>query len=105
MWWVDRFRLRASRADGFVVRKLNKDALLRRIAESKAKYAETKECAPLAAWWISEYMLSIHFLGENSLENAKKLGALDAKELYPDITQMPFKEYVKKFYKEGGMLA
>lgn len=46
-------------------------------------------------------MISIHFLGENSLANAKKLGALDAKELYPDIVQTSFKEYVKAFYGQG----
>lgn len=72
------------------------------MVEGKVQYAETKECAPLAAWWISEYIFSVHFLGENSLENAKKLGALDAKQLYPNIVQTPFKEYVKKFYVQGA---
>lgn len=47
-------------------------------------------------------MISIHFLGENSLANAKKLGALDAKELYPDLVQTSFKGYAKKFFETGG---
>ncbi|EPS95753.1 NAD-binding protein [Fomitopsis schrenkii] len=81
---------------------LDKHTLLKRMVEGKVQYAETKECAPLAAWWISEYIFSVHFLGENSLENAKKLGALDAKQLYPNIVQTPFKEYVKKFYVQGA---
>ena len=51
---------------------------------------------------ITEYTVSIHFLGENSLENAKKLGALDAKELYPDIAQVPFREFAKAFYGKGA---
>ncbi|CCM04174.1 uncharacterized protein FIBRA_06336 [Fibroporia radiculosa] len=47
---------------------------------------------------ISEYIISLHFLGENSLENAKALGALDAKELYPDVATNSFEEYASKFY-------
>lgn len=74
--------------------QLDKDALLKRAAENKAKYAEAKEYAPLAAWVFSEYMISIHFLGENSLANAK--------ELYPDLAQASFKEYVEKLYEQGG---
>lgn len=66
------------------------------------KYAETKEYIHLATWAFSEYMISIQFLGENSLANAKKLGALDAKELYPDLVQVPFKDFVKKFYGKGA---
>lgn len=82
--------------------QVDKDALLKRAAESKAKWAETMEWPPYSAWAFSEYMISIHYLGENSLANAKKLGALDAKELYLDLVQVPFKEYVKKFYEQGG---
>ncbi|EPT01233.1 NAD-binding protein [Fomitopsis schrenkii] len=81
---------------------LDKDALLKRAAENRAKYNESKDFGSHATLSFSEYMISIHFLGENSLANAKKLGALDAKELYPDIAQTPFKEYAKAFYGKGG---
>lgn len=54
------------------------------------------------AWAFSQYMVSVHFLGEDSLANAKKLGALDAKELYPDIVATPFKEFAKNFYAKGA---
>lgn len=40
----------------------------------------------------------MHILGENSLENAKALGALDARELYPDIVPVKFVDFAKKFY-------
>ena len=47
-------------------------------------------------------MISMHYLGENSIANAKKLGALDAKELYPDLVATPFKEFAKNFYAGGA---
>ena len=48
------------------------------------------------AW--AEYVTSIHFLGENTLENAKRLGYIDARELYPDIPVQSLEEYAKEFY-------
>ena len=36
--------------------------------------------------------------GENTLENAKRLGYLDARELYPDIPKHTLEEYAKEFY-------
>ena len=48
------------------------------------------------AW--NEYFYSIHILGENTLENAKKLGYLDVHELYPDIPRYPFAKFAEEFY-------
>ena len=45
-----------------------------------------------------QYMLSLHFLRENTLENAKRLGYLDARELYPDIPAQSLEEFAKEFY-------
>ena len=47
---------------------------------------------------MSEYMLHLHFLQENTLENAKRLGYLDARELYPDIPAQSLEEFAKEFY-------
>ena len=47
---------------------------------------------------MSEYMLHTHFLCENTLENAKKLGYLDVHELYPDIPRYPFAKFAQEFY-------
>lgn len=74
---------------------------MKRAAALKAKYDATKDFTTLAMLVVTEYTISIHFLGENSLANAKNLGALDAKKLYPDIAQVPFKKYAKAFYGEG----
>ena len=46
----------------------------------------------------NEYAYSMSVLGENTLENAKKLGYLDAHELYPDIPVQSLAEYAKEFY-------
>lgn len=45
-----------------------------------------------------EYQYSMHILGENNLETAKRLGALDARELYPDIPVASFEEFAKSYY-------
>ncbi|KAI0706010.1 NAD-P-binding protein [Cerioporus squamosus] len=45
-----------------------------------------------------QYALSMHFLQENTLENAKLLGYLDARELYPDIPAQALEDYAKEFY-------
>ena len=47
--------------------------------------------------WV-QFMYSMHFLQENTLENAKRLGYLDARELYPDISAQSLGEYAKEFY-------
>ena len=51
----------------------------------------------MAESW-NEYQISMHVLQENTLENAKKLGYLDVRELYPDITPLSFEEFAKQFY-------
>ncbi|KAI0644861.1 NAD-P-binding protein [Trametes meyenii] len=47
---------------------------------------------------MSQYMYSIHILGENTLANAKRLGYLDARELYPDIPRHTLEDFAKEFY-------
>ena len=45
------------------------------------------------------YIRSICVLKENTLENAKRLGYLDARQLYPDIPVRSLEEYAEEFYK------
>lgn len=79
---------------------------MKRAEESKAQYLATMDAdaLPRAIWNISEYMTSIHFLGECTLENAKRLGALDARELYPEILSKTFEQFAKEHYKAGVVL-
>lgn len=60
------------------------------------------DALPRAIWNISEYMISIHYLGECTLENAKKLGAVDVRELYPDIVPKSFEHFAKSHYNAGS---
>ncbi len=50
----------------------------------------------MEAW--SEYQISMLVLEEHTLENAKKLGYLDARELYPDIVPLSLEDFAKQFY-------
>ncbi|KAH9888499.1 NAD-P-binding protein [Cubamyces lactineus] len=75
------------------------DALRQELAEAKA--ARAKDPDNLAAKLtivVTEYMLSIHILEENSLKNAKRLGYLDVRELYPDMPKHTLEEYAQEFY-------
>ncbi|TBU26592.1 NAD(P)-binding protein [Dichomitus squalens] len=49
---------------------------------------------------MNQFRLSMHVLGENTLETAKKLGYLDVRELYPDITPLSLEEVAKEFYSK-----
>ncbi|CCM04178.1 uncharacterized protein FIBRA_06340 [Fibroporia radiculosa] len=80
-------------------RKLvSREELLKLAEDGKTQYAKTHDDASHATWAYAEYMLSLHFIGENTLENAKALGALDARELYPDAQFTSFEDFSKKFY-------
>ncbi|KAI8978174.1 NAD-P-binding protein [Trametes punicea] len=75
------------------------DELERRIAEAKEGYVKDPNNM-LARMNLarSGYMLSMHFLRENTLENAKRLGYLDARELYPDVPRHSLEDFAKEFY-------
>ena len=56
--------------------------------------------------FTNEYAYTMSVLGENTLENVKKLGYLDARELYPDIPVQSLAEFAKEFYamEEPGVV-
>ncbi|EIN04788.1 hypothetical protein PUNSTDRAFT_138433 [Punctularia strigosozonata HHB-11173 SS5] len=48
---------------------------------------------------FTEYQYSIHIHGNNTVANAKAAGALDARELYPNVEMTSLKEFANKgFY-------
>ncbi|KAH9858863.1 NAD-P-binding protein [Lenzites betulinus] len=53
----------------------------------------------------NQYMNSVQTLGENTLENAKRLGYLDARELYPDLPKRTIEDFAKDYYtlEEPGL--
>ena len=68
----------------------------RLLEEGRKEYAEDPN--NVFKLYANEYEYSVSILGENTLENAKKLGYLDARELYPDIPVYSVEEYAKVFY-------
>ncbi|RPD76846.1 NAD-P-binding protein [Lentinus tigrinus ALCF2SS1-7] len=69
------------------------------ISEGGAAFAKDPNNILAASKYMGgQYMNSMHFLQENTLENAKRLGYLDARELYPDVPAQSLEEFAKEFY-------
>ena len=78
---------------------MSKEQLEQWIAEAGAAVtANPTDLTSQMTLAMSQYMISTHFLCENTLENAKRLGYLNAKELYPDISQLTLENFAKDFY-------
>ena len=81
-----------------------KEELEKRIAATKEAWLSTRDPATHPAFAWTQYQYSMHIKGENSLENAKALGALNVRELYPDITPTTLEHVAKEFYTPGWAL-
>ncbi|KAH9925886.1 NAD-P-binding protein [Epithele typhae] len=62
----------------------------------------------LQIWWCG-FARSVCVLRENTLENARRLGYVDARALYPDIRASMLEEFAGRFYRmkdpsEGGWM-
>ncbi|RPD52588.1 NAD-P-binding protein [Lentinus tigrinus ALCF2SS1-6] len=93
--------LRAKRVE------VSEEEIKKQIADGQVLYDKDPMDFKLSVSLIwFQYMYSMHFLHENTLENAKRLGYLDARELYPDIPAQSLEEYAKEFYglPEPGLL-
>ena len=78
---------------------MSEEEIERQIVEGGAEFAkDPNDFAAAMKFVVAQYMKSMHFLEENSLENAKRLGYLDARELYPDIPAQSLEEFAKEFY-------
>lgn len=75
------------------VPQIDREDFLKTIEGNKTDPATS----PFKRVW-DEYTYSTDVLHENTLENAKKLGYLDVRELYPDILPTSFEEFAKVFY-------
>lgn len=77
---------------------MSPEEILQQAANGKAQYEEYHTEDAYIAWGAFEYAYSLYLCGDNTLENAKADGALDARELYPDYKPDTLEEYAKKFY-------
>ncbi|KAI0692307.1 NAD-P-binding protein [Cerioporus squamosus] len=76
-----------------------RDAFAKAIDEAQREIAANPTAlAPQMKLAINGYMQSMLALEENTLANAKKLGYLDARELYPDIPPYSLADFAKEFY-------
>ena len=81
------------------------DDIKKRIAEGRVLYEKNPtELKSIGVLIWAQYMYSMHFLQENTLENAMQLGYLDARKLYPDIPAQSLEDYAAEFHnlKEPG---
>ena len=83
---------------------MSAEDLRTRVAEGRAANSSD----PIAKAYVRyyEYLNSLHVLGENTLQNAKNLGYLDARELYPDFPQQSLEALTQEYYsgEHGKML-
>jgi len=71
--------------------------------ESAEGLTKTTNAADSVMRIFWEYMYSVYVRGDNTIENAKKEeygGALDAKELYPELKLLSFTDCAKEFYSQ-----
>ncbi|RPD53608.1 NAD-P-binding protein [Lentinus tigrinus ALCF2SS1-6] len=80
--------------------QLSEEDVKKQIAEGQAAYekdpSDFNKGIRKIIW--GQYMTSLYLLRENTLENAKHLGYLDARELYPDVPAQSLEEFAKEFY-------
>ena len=78
---------------------MSEEEVKKDIVEGSAEFfKDPTDFSAALKFMVGQYMNSMHFLKENTLENAKKLGYLDARELYPDIPKHTLEEYAQEFY-------
>jgi hypothetical protein len=87
-----------SRIDAKLAPQVSFEANFKRVAAAQAAYIKEPSVPNAIGLAYAEYRQSIHFRGDNMLANAKKMGALDAQELYPDVETKSLREYAKGFY-------
>ncbi len=82
-----------------LVAQAQADEFLQWVAVGKGELAHGVDSPDvlLKVHW-NMYMYSMHILGENTLENAKRLGYLDVRELYPDVPRYTHEDFAKEFY-------
>ncbi|KAI0359473.1 NAD-P-binding protein [Trametes cingulata] len=73
--------------------------ILKRVDEGRAQFAQDpSNVIPCYETHWNGYMYSMYILGENTLESAKHLGYLDARELYPNAPKRSLEDFAKEYY-------
>ncbi|TRM70572.1 hypothetical protein BD626DRAFT_30637 [Schizophyllum amplum] len=61
--------------------------------------ARTAPIEQIVMRYVEEYRYSLYIRGDNTAAKAKAAGALDFKELYPDVKAPTFEEFMDAFYE------
>ena len=79
--------------------QVSADDLKQAIATAREEHAkDPTNFGGFVKMLMAEYMYTLHISQENTLENAKKLGYLDVRELYPDIVPRSLERYAEQLY-------
>lgn len=74
---------------------MSNEECLKQVDEAKAVLlADPTDRRKMTGVFTSQYILSKYVRKDNTPENAKYLGYLDARELYPDLKPMSFVSFV-----------
>ena len=76
-----------------------KDLPARKAAAEAALAKDPKDLQAFMNMSMCAFMQSICVIGEGTLDFAKGMGYLDARELYPDIPVASLEEFAEEFYK------
>jgi hypothetical protein len=88
------------RCDANPLAQVTEAEILQDIADQKLAVTAGDQQA-----WVKvaalECAYSIYIRGDNTIANAKKAGALDVRELYPDMSPKLLEDFAKEFYGQG----
>ena len=74
----------------------------RRIADAEANFKkDPSQWLEVAKMTLYEYVYSIYICGDNTVENAKRQGGLDARVLYPDYVPKTIEQVARSFYAQA----
>ncbi|RSL83123.1 hypothetical protein CEP52_016791 [Fusarium oligoseptatum] len=78
---------------------VSKEDLLKIITEAQAEVSKGDMGRPaMASLGMAQYKYMLGIRADNTLERARYLGYLDAKDLYPDVIVTPFQKYVEDVF-------
>lgn len=84
-----------------LIPKISHEQLQDQLHKAKtALEADPNNIANRYGRYINDYNNSLFIRGDNTPARAKELGALDARELYPDLRVQSLHDYTKEFYAD-----
>jgi hypothetical protein len=83
--------------------QVSEDEIRNQVQQAEAALAtDPKDPLKRRMAYVSQYILSKYFRRDNTPENARYLGYLDAKDMYPDFKPVSFEEYVAELIDGKG---